>query len=186
MPEFFDRPGIEVAADLAAHWYTHIPTKEKIKPEIHDGQAKILAIETSTGVQGFSIAEVVLYTQEETVARWKDSRATEIDHLDPGEIICYGFRGIVNTFIKSRGAENLMISSLRQVDHMGDPLLENDAEFSSSKVAPMAGLKHKSQGLLTPFEFRGKQAFLLTVAGHKYPETELERIYQELMNPQEE
>ncbi len=180
---FFDRPGQLVAPDLAAHWYTHIPTKEKVKPTLHDGQAKILGLETTVGMQAFDIQEAVIFTADETMSRFGGSRGREIGALEAGEIICYNSRGIILTFVKTQGPENIMISSLRRVDHQGNPLYGDEAEVSASKVAVLAQLHHKATGQLSPFEFQGRQAFLLTIAGHKYDDNELQRLYEELLKP---
>lgn len=174
---FFDRPGREVAPDMAAHWMS-----DENRKEIFPGNAAIIGLETPTGMQYFNIEEVILYGHESTMKRWGNTRGPEIAALEPGQWICYNFRGRILTFAKTQGAENLMLSTLREVDRLGDPLPGSDKILTSSKIATLAGLYHRAQGLVTPFSYRGRRAMLLSVGGHIVSEEELQRLENELLN----
>src|SRR3989344_4257557 len=176
--ELFDRPGEQVAPDLAAHWMRHEDRKT-----IFDGEAQIIGIQTSAGMQYFSIEEVILFSHDSTMKRWGNSRGPEIARLNSGGIICYDSRGRKLTFSKTQGAENLMFSTLRQVDRLGAPLPGDENILTASKIATVAGLNHKSTGQLTPFYYRGRRALLLSVGGHRASEDEIQRLTREALHP---
>lgn len=181
--EFFDRPADQVAKDFSRRYMWH-----EARSEIFEGAGGILGLETDSGVRYFSVEQVVLYSDEYTRERWRYSRAPEIAQMEAGEVIGYIFRGNrILTFIKTQGAENIMLDQLREVDRFGTPLMIGDEGLTKpTQIAPMIGLGHRMYAQFAPFNFRGQRALLLS-AGERIPsEEELARIEKELLMDEDE
>ena len=174
---FFDRPGSEVCGDLAAHWMNHTDRRK-----IYEGQAKVLGLQTDSMVRFFTIEEVVLFEDSYTRERWPRSRSLSIASLSPAEVISFMSQGQhVLTFAKTQGAENIMFSSLQEIDRFGDPLRGEGHILTASSVAKIVGLTHGMRGQLTPIHFRGGRAFLLATGARELSDQELDALEKELM-----
>ena len=174
---FLDRPGTEVIQDLAAHWMVHTR-----REDINEGQGKVLGLQTDSIIRYFRIEEAVLFTHGYTMGRWKNSRAPEIQDLEPGEVIAYMSQGNnVLTFIKTQGAENIMPSALQEIDRFGVPLADKDHVLGAASIAKLVGLRAKMRGQLLPMQFRGERALLLAAGSREITPEELDRIERELL-----
>lgn len=173
---FFDRPGQEVASELSSYWFNH-----SYPSEPHRGQAKVLGLQSEAGIRFFTIDEMRLFEDSYTRDRWPKSRSLAIASLDPGEVIAFMSQGQhVLTFIKTQGAENIMLQTLKEVDRFGDPLAGKEHTLTASNVARIVGLRHGMRGQLTPVHFRRERAFLLATGARELTDEELETIEEEL------
>lgn len=174
---FFDRPAEDIASELSSSWLRH-----ENRAELHQGQGKILGLRTTTGTNRFfRIEEVIVYTSDYTYGRWPNTRAPEIDSLQPGDLISYVSRAATLTFIKTRRAENIQFSHLQEVDRFGDPIRNQESTLKASGVAKVAGLKHKEKAHLLPFNFRGEKGLMLASGSRMLTEDELRRIEEEIL-----
>ena len=133
----------------------------------------------------FRIEEVILYSDEYTLKRWPNSRGPEISLMKPGGVIGYKFHRTVLTFIKTRGAENIMLSSLTPVNSFGEASLDKVGSVLPGAIAQTIGLQHGMHARFEALDFRGERAFLLTTRVRKLTEEELRRIEEELLKDDE-
>lgn len=181
--ELFDRPADQVAVKFSAHFMWH-----EARKEVFEGTGMILGLETDSGIRYFTVEQVVLYPDDYTRSRWPHSRSLEIAQMEPGEVIGYIFRGNRTlAFIKTQGAENIMLDQLREVDRFGTPLRFGDEGLTTpTQIAPMIGLTHRMHAQFALFNFRGQRALLLS-AGERVPsEEEIARIEKELLMDEDE
>lgn len=177
----FNRPGEVVCSEFSRTWSRH-----QNRQEVFEGQAAVLGVQTPLGVGYYKVEGVILYDDEYTRGRWPRSRGPEIAALNPGDVIGYSFHRSILTFVKTQGAENIMLSLIQEINRFGDPTPGEDALVSAGKIGWLIGLGHREHAYLAPFDFRGRRAFLLSVGGSELSEAELRRIEEEILLPDEE
>jgi hypothetical protein len=170
---FFGRSGELVCAEFSSNWTKHDLYGRR--SESQSGTGKILILETESGESYYVVESVVLYSDEYTRLSWPSnpartrrtgrlSRSEELASMESGEAIAYPFHAHLIPYIKTVGAENIQIETLRSVDGLGQPLPGKENLLITSRIAPLLGLR-KEQGYnkayLTPVDFRGDRAFLL-------------------------
>ncbi|MBI3366497.1 hypothetical protein HY041_02625 [Candidatus Roizmanbacteria bacterium] len=156
MAKFFNRPGQHVVNDLAFTWIKH--NQEKL----HDGKGSILAIINRGRVRLFNVALATLYTDVDTRKRFPQSRALEIEALEPGTMICYKYRSTKLVFIKTQNTENIGLVELEEIDRQGNPL-PNQKEMRGGKITQLIGLSDRKTARLVPFLLDGKRGFKVVV-----------------------
>ena len=186
---FFGRPAAQVAPEFAASWVYHENRREAMQ-----GEAKVLGLQTETGIiRYFTIQEVVVYGDDYTRDRWPKSRSLAIATMEPGEAISYMSQGAhVLTFIKTQhtvgiaSAENIMIAGLQEIDRYGTQSTAEDSYLKAAGAAKVLGLGHNGHAQMTPFNFRGQSAFLLSAGNRNWTEEELSDLERDLLSEIEE
>ncbi|OGE64621.1 hypothetical protein A3I48_00250 [Candidatus Daviesbacteria bacterium RIFCSPLOWO2_02_FULL_36_7] len=135
---FFSRPADIVVSELAANIYG----KDEGKVTFVSGQAKIIKVETPEGVKNYRIAVAESYLEQEASPIWKGKRAEQIRGLAAGETITYRSRSGELTFIKTTGADNILIRGLKEVETGQDII-------NASEVTRTLGLNPGATGRLT-------------------------------------
>lgn len=135
---FFDRPAGLVVGELAEHVYE----KDEGKVMVSDGQAKTLQIATPEGDRSYKITLAQDYPETEAIRVWKGKRAEQIRSLAPGETITYRSRAGELTFVKTRGADNILLRGL-------EDLTSGKKIQSPTEVTRTLGLSHGDGGRLT-------------------------------------
>jgi hypothetical protein len=136
---FFDRPSDAVAPDLSER----VMEKDDNKQITYsDGKAKIIRIKTQEGEKRFKVKLVEPYLEVEAMQVWKSKRLERIRSLQPGEIVCFNFRGAVLSFIKTRGGDNILLRVLEDLD-------TGDVISTPTAVSALLGLTHDAEAKLT-------------------------------------
>lgn len=135
---FFGRPADIVVPELAANVYGKDGGKVTLTP----GQAKIIEVETPEGARNYRVEVAEAYFEQEATPIWKGKRAEQIRGLAGGETITYRSRSGELTFVKTRGADNILIRELVEVE-------TNERVPNASKVTKTLGLNPGATGRLT-------------------------------------
>lgn len=179
--EFYGRPATEVAPELAERWSIHQVVDTAGKPIIYEGQGRLVGLQVGKGVKLYMPRLVEVYSHDYTMGRWPKSRGLEIDRLQPGELVAYGFRGTVCVYIKTQGAENIMVKALAEVDHQGKSLEGLDYLLRASQIAPTLGLGHQGRGQISAYEHAGHKLFLFHKGQRKLTDAERVNIEAQLL-----
>lgn len=138
---FFNRPVGTVATEFAAGIYDR-----KTKSVTATGNpGKIMQVATAEGDKQFKVTSVEPYLEADASPIWQGKRADEIRALTGGETITYNSRSGKLTFIKTMGADNILIRGLEEV---GTGLKINTA----SEVTKALDLSQREVGRLTLVE----------------------------------
>lgn len=138
---FFERPADIVVSELSARVYE----KDGDQVQISDGQAKIIQVDTPEGAKNYRITSAEAYFAREATRIWKGRRSAEINALAPGEAITYRSRSGELTFIKTVGADNILLRGLEDTE--SGQRLNNPTEVSQA-----LGLTHRQEGRLSLVE----------------------------------
>lgn len=177
--ELFRKPLGEVAQNIAISYVWHEDRKKVL-----NGQGAIFVLQTPTSARRFRLEEAVLYSHEYTMSRWPNSRGPEIAVLNPGEIIGYQFHQYFLPFGKVGeigSAANIQLSKFQEVDNYGEPMKTKEAEIGGVKLFRYIGLKDRSLAHLTPVDFRGKLAFLVSAGARELSAEELKQLEEEIL-----
>lgn len=147
--DFFTRPGEEVIGELVPVW-TIAGEKDVIYSGTSEGSVFVVQADDESP-RYFQVEEAILYSDEETMRRWKDSRGPAITKMTSGTLFAYSYRTSVLTFLKTQGAENIQLKELVEVDEYGKPI-EKGAVVTTGKTGELFGLEHKGQASLTMLE----------------------------------
>lgn len=158
--EFYGRSATEVCPQLAERWSVHQVVDTAGKPIINTGKGHLVGLQVGSGVKLYIPRLLEVYSHDYTMERWPNSHGPEIERMQPGEIVAYGFRGVVCIYIKTQGAENIMVKALAGVDYQGKSLAGNEQLLTSSKIAPTLGMRHGDHGQISVHEHAGHQLYL--------------------------
>lgn len=138
---FFNRPVETVADEFSVGIYNH-----KTKKVVATGNpGRIVVVTTPEGDKQYRVTVVEPYLEQEASPIWKGKRADEIRNLADGELISYNSRSGELTFIKTTGADNILIRGLEEI---GTGLKITTA----SEVTRKLGLSQREIGRLTLVE----------------------------------
>lgn len=135
---FFDRPADLVVGDFTEGVYE----KHDGKVTVTKGQAKILEAGGPEGDRAYRITLAEAYQETEAIRVWKGRRAEQIRALAPGETVTYRSRAGELTFVKTRGADNILIRGLEDVG-TGKKIQ------TPTEVSRTLGLSHGDEGRFT-------------------------------------
>lgn len=108
---FFNRPVETVASKFSVGIYDH-ETKKVVATR---NPGKIVVVTTPEGDKQYRVTVVEPYLEQEASPIWKGKRADEIRNLADGESITYNSRSGKLTFIKTTGADNILIRGLEEI-----------------------------------------------------------------------
>ena len=109
---FFNRPAEIVVADLAAQVYGI----ENDHTVIQEGNPKLLQLALDVGIKTYRIMTAQAYQQVNTAKIWKGKRAEQINKLPSGGVVTYKSRASELTFIKTSGADNILLRQLEDIE----------------------------------------------------------------------
>lgn len=143
---FFDRSVDKVVSEFADEVYRKIEGKVVIS----EGKGKKLSVFTESGERNYKIVQAEPYSEQEPTLVWKGKRSHQIRSLGAGETITYASRSGKLTFVKTRGADNILIRKLKDLET--GQVIENPTQ-----VTNVLGLSHGDEGRL---EFVGQDSFV--------------------------
>ncbi len=170
----------EAASKVAATWSWHEDRKN-----IMPGEGQTLIVRAGSVNRLFILEHVIAYSHEYTMQRWPKSRGPEIASMDTAEVVGYSFHSYTLPFVKVGeigSAANIQLATLRGLNIYGEPLMGDEAITKSAKLSEMIGLRHQGRGFITPVDFRGGRALLLTVGNKQLSPDELQRLEADLLS----